>query len=130
MKAVKITVANAEYYLMFDGEAMFTIRDEYGGAKLLLETMEQDTREGFLAACNAAAILAERGELIRRRLGYAPGNIPERDDFALYIKPVEIVKVKNAVIGAITLGYGREVEAPGGDEVDLVLEEINQKKTL
>lgn len=129
MKAVKITLAGTEHYLMFDGEAMFAIRDEYGGSQLLLEAMEQDTREGFSTACAAAAILAERGELIRRRLGYEPGNIPERDDFALYIKPSEIVKVKNAVITAITLGYGREIEAPGGDEHDLGLEELNQKKT-
>ena len=64
MKAAKITVAGTTYFLVMDGEAMFTIRDIYGGTRLMLEKMEQDTREGFLETCNAAAILAERGELL------------------------------------------------------------------
>ena len=118
MKAAKITVAGTTYFLVMDGEAMFTIRDIYGG-----------TREGFLETCNAAAILAERGELVRRRLGYEPGRIPERDDFALLTQPYEIVPLKRAIANAIKLGYGREITAPGDDEVDEGLEELNQKKT-
>lgn len=128
MKAAKITVAGTTYFLVMDGEAMFTIRDIYGGTRLMLEKMEQDTREGFLETCNAAAILAERGELVRRRLGYEPGCIPERDDFALLTQPYEIVPLKRAIANAIKLGYGREITAPGDDEVDEGLEELNQKK--
>ena len=115
MKAAKITVAGTTYFLVMDGEAMFTIRDIYGGTRLMLEKMEQDTREGFLETCNAAAILAERGELVRRRLGYEPGHIPERDDFALLTQPYEIVALKRAIANAIKLGYGREITAPGDD---------------
>lgn len=129
MKAAKITVSDTEYYLVFDGEAMFRIRDDFGGTKLLLEQIEQDTREGFTATCAAAAILAERGELIRRRLGYEPGPIPEKDDLALLVRPYEIVEIKNAVITAITLGYGREIKPTGDGEYDEGLEELNQKKT-
>ena len=128
MKAAKTTVAGTTYFLVMDGEAMFTIRDIYGGTRLMLEKMEQDTREGFLETCNAAAILAERGELVRRRLGYEPGRIPERDDFALLTQPYEIVPLKRAIANAIKLGYGREITAPGDDEVDEGLEELNQKK--
>ncbi len=80
MKAAKITVGGASYSLALDGEGMFQIRDDYGSTKLLLEAIEPDTREAFEATCAAAAILAERGELIRRRLGYEPRQIPERDD--------------------------------------------------
>lgn len=129
MKAAKITVSDTEYYLVFDGEAMFQIRDEFGGTKLLLEKIEQDTREGFAATCTAAAILAERGELIRRRLGYEPGPVPEKDDLALLVRPYEIIEIKNAIIKAITLGYGREIEPPDNGEYDEGLEELNQKKT-
>lgn len=129
MKAAKTTVAGVEYYLALDGEAMFQIRDEYGSSTLLLEAIEPDTREAFETTCAAAVILAERGELIRRRLGYEPGKIPERDDFALLVQPFEIVDLKNAVIRAISLGYGREVEPPGGDEYDEGLAELTQKKT-
>lgn len=130
MKAEKITVAGTTYFLVMDGEAMFTIRDIYGGTRLMLEKMEQDTREGFLETCNAAAILAERGELVRRRLGYEPGRIPERDDFALLTQPYEIVPLKRAIANAIKLGYGREITAPGDDEVDEGLEELNQKNKI
>lgn len=130
MKAAKINISGEEYYLVLDGEAMFTIRDEFGGTKLLLESIEADTREAFENTCAAAAIMAERGELIRRRLGYDAGEIPERDDFLLLVRPYEIVDLKNAVIKAITLGYGREVKADAGGEYDEGLEELNQKKTL
>ena len=130
MKAAKFTLEAGTYYLVFDGEAMFTIRDTYGGTKLLLERLEPDTREAFEDTCAAAAILAERGELARRRLGYMPSEIPEKDDFLLLVRPSEIVKLKNAVINAVSLGYGREIEPTGGDEYDEGLEELNQKKTL
>lgn len=129
MKATKVTVAEATYYLVLDGEAMFQIRDEFGGTTLLLEQIEKDSREGLEATCKAAAILAERGELIRRRLGYAPGPIPESEDFALLVRPVEIVGVKRAIVNAISLGYGREIVAAGDDEYDEGLAELNQKKT-
>lgn len=129
MKAAKITVGGVEHYLALDGEAMFQIRDEYGSSTRLLEALEPDTREAFETACAAATILAERGELIRRRLGYEPGVFPEREDFSLLVQPFEIVNLKNAIIRAISLGYGREVEPPGGEDYDEGLAELTQKKT-
>lgn len=129
MKAVKISVEGEAYHLALNGEAMFQIRDEFGSTRLLLETIEQDTREGFAAACSAAAILAEQGELVRRSLGYMPGNIPEPSTFALLTQPYKVVELKNSVIRAISIGYGREVKAPGDDEIDEGLEELRQKKT-
>lgn len=129
MKAAKFTVSGETFFLVLDGEAMFQIRDDYGSAKLLLEAIEPDTREAFEAACAVAALMAERGELIRRRLGYEPGKIPEKDDFALLVRPFEVVDLKNAVIKAISLGYGREVKPDSADEYDEGLEELNQKKT-
>jgi len=129
MKAAKITVSGETFFLVLDGEAMFQIRDDYGSAKLLLEALEPDTREAFETTCAAAALMAERGELIRRRLGYEPGKIPGKDDLLLFVRPREIVDLKNAVIKAISLGYGREVKPDGADEYDEGLEELNQKKT-
>lgn len=129
MKTAKVTLADATYYLAFDGEAMFTLRDEYGGTQLALEAIEQDTRESFAATCAIAAVLAERGELLRRRLGYDPGAIPEKDDFLLMVRPFEIVTLKRAIMTAIELGYGREVTSPADDEIDEGLAELNQKKT-
>ena len=73
-------------------------------------------------------MLAERGELLRRRLGYDSGTIPEKDDFLHAVRPFEIVELKRAIMTAIELGYGREVTTPG-DEIDEGLAELNQKKT-
>ena len=115
MKTAKVTLADATYYLAFDGEAMFTLRDDFGGTQLALEAIEQDTRESFAATCAIAAVLAERGELLRRRLGYDPGAIPEKDDFLLMVRPFEIVTLKRAIMTAIELGYGREVTSPADD---------------
>jgi hypothetical protein len=139
MKTAKVTLADATYYLAFDGEAMFTLRDDFGGTQLALEAIEQDTRESFAATCATresfaapcaiAAVLAERGELLRRRLGYDPGAIPEKDDFLLMVRPFEIVTLKRAIMTAIELGYGREVTSPADDEIDEGLAELNQKKT-
>ena len=42
MKTAKVTLADATYYLAFDGEAMFTLRDDFGGTQLALEAIEQD----------------------------------------------------------------------------------------
>ena len=90
------------------------------------KTGETDSRfrQGY-----SAAALAERGELLQRRLGYDAGAIPEKDDFLLMVRPFEIVTLKRAIMTAIELGYGREVTSPGGDEIDEGLAELNQKKT-
>ncbi len=112
MKAAKMTVAGVTYYLVFDGEAMFALRDIYGGTQLALEAIEQDTRESFAATCAIAAVLAERGELLRRRLGYDPALSRKKDDFLLMVRPFEIVTLKRAIMTAIELGYGREVTSP------------------
>lgn len=129
MKAVKTAIEGETFYLALNGEAMFQIRDDFGSTKLLLEAIKPDTRAGFKATCAAAAILAAQGELVRRRLGYAPGRIPEADEFEMFTPPARITALKEAVIRALTIGYGREIKAPGDDEYDEGLEELNQKKT-
>lgn len=128
MKAVKFTVEHSTYYLALNGAAMFEIRDRYGSTALLLEALEQDTGEGFKAACEAAAVLAEQGELVRRQFGYTPGEIPDAQTFTLLVEPYRLGALKNAVIRAITIGYGREITAPGDDEYDEGLAELHQKK--
>lgn len=129
MKAVKIALAGRTRYLAFTGEAMFQMRDKFGGTTKLLEDMKADTREGFSIACGAAAILAEQGELVRRHFGYDPEPILDAETIAATAAPSEIVALKLSIPAAISLGYGREVE-PENDEIDLGLAELNgQKKT-
>ena len=129
MKAVKIKLAGRELHLAFTVEAMFQVQDQFGGSSELIEAMKDGGREGALAACRAAAIMAEQGELGRRSLGYDPGPMVEVDAIMATMTPGEAVALKMAIPAAISLGFGREVE-PENDEIDLGLAELNaQKKT-
>lgn len=53
--------------------------------------------------------MAEQGELVRRQFGYTAGEIPDAQTFALLVEPYRLGALKNAVIRAITIGYGREI---------------------
>lgn len=129
MKAVKLTLAGRERYLTFTVEAMFQIQEQFGGPSELIEAVQDSGRAGFSAACKAAAILAEQGELARRSLGYDPEPIADEAAIAASLSPGEVAALKLAVPAAMSLGFGREVE-PDDDEVDLGLAELNaQKKT-
>lgn len=129
MKAVTITLAGRERHLAFTVEAMFQIEEQFGGTGQLLEAMQRGGREGTAAACRAAALLAEQGELGRRALGYDPQPMTDAEAVAATLSPGEAAGLSMAVVAAVSLGYGREVDEANG-EVDLGLAELNaQKKT-
>ncbi len=123
MKAVKIELAGRTRYLAFTVEAMFQMQELFGGSAELIDAIRADNREGFDAACKAAAILAEQGELVRRALGYDPEPLAD----AAVMQPAEVAALKTAIPSALTLGYGREVE-PDSDEVDMGLAELQAQK--
>lgn len=104
MKAVKFALAGRERYLSFTVEAMFQLEERFGGTKELIDAMSENRREGFLAACQAAAVLAEQGELARRHMGYDPVPMPNPEDIAATITPTELPSLKIAVTSAISLG--------------------------
>lgn len=129
MKAVKISLAGRTRYLAFTVEAMFQIQELFGGSGELIEAIKDGGREGFSAACKAAAILAEQGELVRRGLGYDPEPMTDAGAIAATMAPSEITVLKMAIPAALALGYGREIAEEDG-EVDIGLAELNtQKKT-
>lgn len=127
MKAIKIDLAGRTRYLAFTVEAMFQIQEIFGGTGELIEAIRENTRESFEAACKAAAILAEQGELVRRGLGYDQEPITDAETIAATMTPGEIAAIKVAITSAMALGYGREIE-PGDDEIDLGLAELNEQK--
>lgn len=127
MKAVKITLAGREQYLAYTGEAMFQLQEKFGTAAELLGAIGKNTREGLSVACEAAAILAEQGELARRYLGYDKGPIIDAETIRATITPGEIAALKLAIPAAMELGYGRDV-VEDNDEVDLGLAELNAQK--
>ncbi len=127
MKAVKIELAGRTRYLAFTVEAMFQMQELFGGSAELIDAIRADNREGFDAACKAAAILAEQGELVRRALGYDPEPLADAAVIAAVMQPAEVAALKTAIPSALTLGYGREVE-PDSDEVDMGLAELQAQK--
>lgn len=127
MKAVKLTLAGREQHLAFTVEAMFQLEELFGGTKELIDAVTANSREGFQAACRAAAILAEQGELARRHMGYDPTPLLNADDIAATTPPSELHALKLAVTAAIALGFGREI-VPEDGEVDLGLAELNEQK--
>ena len=128
MKAVKLALGGKLHYLAFNGEAMFTIKENFGSAEALLDTIGLETKEAFHSLCEAVALLAEQGELARRDLNYTPERIYTAAEFRTLAAPSDIINMKQAIPQAITLGFGREVEVEAGD-VDLTLAELDQKKT-
>lgn len=129
MRAVKIKLAGRERYLAFTVEAMFQIEEQFGGPSELVEAVRDPGRAGYDAACRAAAILAEQGELVRRSLGYDQEPMAGTEAIAAALDPAALMELKLAIPAALSLGFGREVE-PENDEVDLGLAELNaQKKT-
>ena len=127
MKAVKFPLAGKERHLCFSVGAMFQLQDLYGGTGEFLELLQANSPDSFSAACKAAEILAEHGELARRSLGYEPEPLVSAEAIAATTSPSELAALKLVIPAAISLGYGREVE-PENDEVDLSLAELNEQK--
>ncbi len=127
MRAAKITLAGRERYLMLTVDAMVRLEEEFGGVSQLIDALADRGRQGSAAACKAAAILAEGGELARRALGYDP--VPLADEAAIMatMQPKEAMVLRMVIPQVISLGFGRDVE-PEDDEVDLGLAELNAQK--
>ena len=126
MKAAKITLAGQDYYLLFNGAAMFAFEDAFGGSNAYLEKAVAGDRAGFEAVCEAAAILAEQGELARRALGFDKGPIPDKALYLTCAAPSDLIALRQASLDAIMAGFGREVESE--EDVDLGLLELERKK--
>lgn len=127
MRAVKFSIEEREYFLLFNARSMFAIDEVYGGASKLMEQAQESSGRGLDTLCQATAILAEQGELARRTLGYDHGHWPDGERWAVLASPLDVAQMRAALWRAIALGYGREVQ-PEGD-VDLGLVELAQKKT-
>ena len=128
MKAKKITVGGKEYYLVFNAAAKFAL-DELCGDQSIVEITQPNTKEAHEFLFKAVAILAEQGELVRRRLGYDKVEMLKEDDLPLLLTPIEIMGLKTALYQAVAIGYGREIK-DDRQEVDLVLLELQKKTEL
>ena len=122
-----IAVINGEERpLNYSIEIMFKVNEKFGGVDKALSAIESDTPEAIQNVRWFAVELANDGELCRREAGYDPRKMLTMDDISMRMKPLEYVILKNAVVNAIIAGYHRETDS--GEDVDLGLAELNEKK--
>ena len=126
-KMVQAVIGSQTYEFNYSIEVMFDMRDKFGDIQSALNVIEQDDREAFEAVRWFAVHMAQDGELCRRADGRDPRPMPDEKSFTVRMRPLDYQHLKQAVVDAITLGYQRE-NADEDEEVDLGLEELNQKK--
>ena len=125
-KLTDCKIGNITYHLLHNVAAMYDIRDAVGDGNII-ETIKPDTGAAFDALCKTFAIMADAGELERRRAGYDKGIIPTSDSIRESIMPYEITEAKLRVAQAIMVSYQREINEQDG-EVDIGLQELEQAK--
>lgn len=112
--------------LNFSIDVMFDAAEKFGSMSDAFDTIEKENRDGLNAIRWFMLRMANDAELVRRKEGYDHDEILKEEDIEIP-SPAYYAIYKNAVLEAIRLGYTREVEDPK-EEVDLVLQEINEKK--
>lgn len=127
MKTAVFKLDNIQYYLFFNGEAYFRLRDMFGTENVFTVCLPV-TKEGFDNLCLGVSVLAEQGELARRSLNYDAGDIPSREYLQTALTPENMTKAYEAFNTALELGFGREIEDDEDKEIDLVLQEIQKKR--
>ncbi len=126
-KAVAAEYRGNRIYLLFNGEAMFALQDDYGSDfYAALSDLDRQGREKLL---HIAYVLMEQGELARRAVGLDKRELPEESEWAspVFFQPHDIATLRAACMDAIQVGYTREV-ADKEDEIDVYMLEIQKKR--
>lgn len=123
---ITAVINGEERPLNYSIEIMFKVNEKYGGVNQALNALEGDTPESVQAIRWFAVELANDGELCRREAGKDHRKMLTLEDISMRMKPLDYMLLKNAVVNAIVAGYRREVDS--GEDVDLGLAELNEKK--
>lgn len=115
-----------QYHLAYNAAAHFAAQEKYPDEGGLIGVITQSGTAGFEALCWALAELSTQGELIRRDMGFDRQEPIRQSQAALYLKPMEIMEARKAVMQAISDGLKTTTDE--NEEVDEVLAEL-QKKT-
>jgi hypothetical protein len=115
-----------EIYLAYTVNAMFQINDMLQEGEELLTVLDGRDAQGIEKFCAAVSILARCGAMAREADGYKTSYVPDEKEMSVCMTPVEYMKIKQAAVNAIMLGYGREIINPD-EEIDLELAELEKK---
>lgn len=134
MKTATLRLPGGEYLLYLNGESHYRLIDAFGpdyGMALFPDPMPADaagTRTYVDHLLQAAAILSEQGELVRRYLGYEDRPYITDGDMVglrLILTPEQISRLASAVSAAIALGFDQSFANDA--DVDIGLLEIEKK---
>lgn len=125
MKTVKYEFYGQTLHLRLTSAALYDIYDAYGHDGSVFDHITGSDRTSFDAACWYLQKLAEQGELTRRWEGFEPSEIPSLEQLRLLMTPADLIGAKLALVRAMNLGFGREIEDE--EPVDLGLVEFEKK---
>ena len=129
-RVVSVAINGVTYTLNYSVSVMFDVNEKYGGVQKALDALSQVGKAGFADLQWFLLRLAEEGELARREEGYEPAPFLKAADISMRkMKPMEFADLREAVKNAITLGFMRELPSDGDEEVDVGLQELDEKKT-
>lgn len=126
MRDVPFEINGIPLTLRLTAGALFDLYDRFGvrGSVLQASGAAEDTEEGRLARTALAALLAEQGELWRRRQGHDPREIPPAGAFLAERPDTLLATLRQAM----TAGFARAVPSVEDDgEVNLVLAARNDE---
>lgn len=122
-KAVEVRIRHTIHTLIFNGYTMFALQEEFGAN--FIPTMEKYSKDELDRVCRVATIMAQHGELARRRIGMDAQEIEEIKANDIAESSRDIVAVIQAVMQAFTVGFEREIDSES-DEIDLILAELKK----
>lgn len=126
MKTIELNVYGKTCHLRLTSAALYDIYEHFGKETSVFDNISGSDKAAFDAVCWYLAKLSEQGELARRWEGHEAQELFTEADFRTLMTPSDFPAAKLAVIRALNMGFGREVE--DDEPVDLVLLEM-QKKT-
>lgn len=116
---IEITFKNETYFLLYNGAAMFELKD--------IKNIYKAVTGDFEAFCRIVATLSRQGELLRRYEGYDTGKVLDEKTLRITALPYEVLELQQAATKAVLSGLKREVEEEK-KERDLSLEKFKKKQ--
>lgn len=124
-RIVKMELFGREYYLAYNGAAMFALMEDGGEAREIIEKITAGNAEAFDALVRSAAVMSVQGNLVRRYMGHPQGPTLTETELRVRLYPEDAIILMQQVIKAMTLGMQREIPEEG--DVDLGLRELEKK---
>lgn len=124
MNRVNVMFGGEEYSLLFNGFAMFAEKEIFGQESNIAVDCQKPGVEGFKVLCKAVSLLSEQGELARRYEGQESRKTLTEEQIAVTASPLDIIRLRTALVKAVLKGYEREIEE---GEKDLGLAELEKK---